>query len=355
MPSDVKLSEGLLLGLGNPLLDISATVDASFLEKYNLKANNAILADEKHKDLYEDLIKNNKVDYIAGGSTQNTLRVAQWLIEKPKVAVFMGAVGKDNYSDILESKASEFGLVVKYQHHDTEPTGTCAVLITDNGKARSLVANLAAANLFTPDHLQVPENNKLIQNAEYYYVSGFFLTVSPESILEVAKVALAKNRLFLMNLSAPFICEIFNKQQMQMMPYVDILFGNETEALAFAKQQNFQTEDLHAIALKISNLPKQNPNRERITIITQGDKPIILSQNGKTTEFPVQRLPAESVVDTNGAGDSFVGGFLSQLIKGEPLSVCIECGVWAAQHIIQVSGCTLVGKPSFKPSSSNYS
>lgn len=35
----------------------------------------------------------------------------------------MGAVGKDNYSDILESKASEFGLVVKYQHHDTEPTG----------------------------------------------------------------------------------------------------------------------------------------------------------------------------------------------------------------------------------------
>lgn len=81
----------------------------------------------------------------------------------------------------------------------------------------------------------------------------------------------------------------------------------------------------------------------------------LVVSDGKTTEFPVQRLPAESVVDTNGAGDSFVGGFLSQLIKGEPLSVCIECGVWAAQHIIQVSGCTLVGKPSFKPSSSNYS
>lgn len=78
----LSYSEGLLLGLGNPLLDISATVDASFLEKYNLKANNAILADEKHKDLYEDLIKNNKVDYIAGGSTQNTLRVAQVKIVK---------------------------------------------------------------------------------------------------------------------------------------------------------------------------------------------------------------------------------------------------------------------------------
>lgn len=75
-----------------------------------------------------------------------------------------------------------------------------------------------------------------------------------------------------------------------------------------------------------------------------------LLPDGKITEFPVQRLPADKVVDTNGAGDSFVGGFLSQLIKGEPLSVSIECGVWAAQHIIQVSGCTLVGKPSYKPS-----
>ncbi|KAL1464484.1 hypothetical protein WDU94_004126, partial [Cyamophila willieti] len=210
----------------------------------------------------------------------------------------------------------------------------------------------AAANTFTPDHLQVPENNKLVQNAEFYYVSGFFLTVSPDTILEVAKVALAKNRLFLTNLSAPFICEIFNKQQMQLMPYVDILFGNETEAASFAKQQNFQTEDLHEIALKISNLPKQNANRERIVIITQGDKPVIVSQNGKITEFPVNRLPADKVVDTNGAGDSFVGGFLSQLIRGEPLSVSIECGVWAAQEIIQVSGCTLIGKPNFKPSTS---
>lgn len=347
------LREGLLLGMGNPLLDISATVDVPFLEKYGLKPNDAILADTKHKELYEDLINNFKVDYIAGGSTQNTLRVAQWLLEKPQVAVFMGAVGKDKYSEILESKATEFGLVVKYQHHDNQPTGTCAVLITENGKHRSLVANLAAANCFTTDHLQVPENNKLVQNAEYYYVSGFFLTVSPESILEVAKVALAKNRLFLMNLSAPFICEFFHKQQMQLMPYVDVLFGNETEALAFSKQQNFQTDNFHEIALKISNLPKQNANRERIVIITQGDKPIVLSKDGKVKEFPVERLPADKVVDTNGAGDSFVGGFLSQLIKGEPIHVCIECGVWAAQHIIQVSGCTLIGKPNFKSSSSS--
>jgi len=34
--------------MGNPLLDISATVDEAFLAKYELKANDAILAEDKH-------------------------------------------------------------------------------------------------------------------------------------------------------------------------------------------------------------------------------------------------------------------------------------------------------------------
>lgn len=40
--------EGILLGCGNPLLDISATVDIAFLDKYGLKPDDAILAEDKH-------------------------------------------------------------------------------------------------------------------------------------------------------------------------------------------------------------------------------------------------------------------------------------------------------------------
>ena len=69
--------EGLLLGLGNPLLDISATVDRDFLKKYDLKSNDAILAEEKHKPMYDELIELYKADFIAGGSVQNTMRVTQ--------------------------------------------------------------------------------------------------------------------------------------------------------------------------------------------------------------------------------------------------------------------------------------
>lgn len=41
-------SHGLLVGCGNPLLDISANVDEGLLKKYEMEPNNAILAEEKH-------------------------------------------------------------------------------------------------------------------------------------------------------------------------------------------------------------------------------------------------------------------------------------------------------------------
>lgn len=69
--------EGILFGMGNPLLDISAVVDEKFLEKYKLLPNNAILATDEHVPMYDDLVQNFEVEYIAGGATQNSLRVAQ--------------------------------------------------------------------------------------------------------------------------------------------------------------------------------------------------------------------------------------------------------------------------------------
>ena len=61
----------------------------------------------------------------------------------------------------------------------------------------------------------------------------------PPAIKKVASHAAENNKQFMMNLSAPFICEFFAGPMMEVMPYVDILFGNETEAVAFSKAQKF--------------------------------------------------------------------------------------------------------------------
>ncbi len=44
-----------LLGMGNPLLDIVSEVNHEFLEKYGLKLDNAILAEEKHLSMYKEM------------------------------------------------------------------------------------------------------------------------------------------------------------------------------------------------------------------------------------------------------------------------------------------------------------
>ncbi|KAI2556268.1 adenosine kinase [Homo sapiens] len=72
-----SVRENILFGMGNPLLDISAVVDKDFLDKYSLKPNDQILAEDKHKELFDELVKKFKVEYHAGGSTQNSIKVAQ--------------------------------------------------------------------------------------------------------------------------------------------------------------------------------------------------------------------------------------------------------------------------------------
>lgn len=43
-----------------------------------------------------------------------------------------------------------------------------------------------------------------------------------------------------MNLSAPFIPEFFHSHVDQILPYVDVLMGNESEAIAFAKSHGWE-------------------------------------------------------------------------------------------------------------------
>ena len=340
---------GILFALGNPLLDISAEVDKDFLDKYGLKPNDAILAEDKHRTMYDDLTGKFEVEYVPGGATQNVARVAQWLIGIHHATTFVGCIGKDDkYGKILEEKATEAGVNVHYMRTEKEPTGTCAVLIT--GKSRSLCAYLAAANHFNKDHLMVPKVKALMEKAKYYYISGFPLTVSPESMVHIAEHAGKEDKFFCMNLSAPFLCQFFKEPMMKVMPYVDVLFGNESEAEAFAKEQNFGTTDLKEIAKKMASLPKFNGSRVRMVVITQGSNPTLVYKNGEIKEFPVIPIAAEDIIDTNGAGDAFAGGFMAQFVQGQSLEDCIRCGNYAANLIIQRSGCTL---PERNPHSVN--
>lgn len=347
MAEAIGLAEGILYGMGNPLLDISTNVGDDFLAKYKLEKNNAILAEKEHMPMYKELVENFQVKHQAGGATQNTMRVVRWLSQKPGVTSFIGCVGEDENGKTLQGIVENEGLVVRYMRTSEHPTGICAVLI--NGTNRSLVANIAAANAYSVEHLRRAENWELVEKAEFYYIAGFFLTVSLESILAVAKHAAEKNKVFSMNLAAPFLSQFFMGPLSQALEYTDYLFGNVEEFNKFAECKGWGKElSLVEIGTKVAALPRTSASkRERCVVITQSKDPVIVIQGGVVSEHFVPSLDQSLIVDSNSAGDAFVGGFLFQLVQGSGVFECVRCGCYAAHTVLKVSGCTLPDKPDF--------
>merc|ERR1711976_213517 len=108
-PSVVKV-----LGLGNPLLDISAEMPAETLTKYKLKPANAVLAEEHHMPLYDELCALPEVEYIPGGSCLNTMRMFQYLHSAPHHASYMGCIGKDEHGKRLKEQTDKDGVFTHF-------------------------------------------------------------------------------------------------------------------------------------------------------------------------------------------------------------------------------------------------
>ncbi|PPQ79367.1 hypothetical protein CVT25_002637 [Psilocybe cyanescens] len=333
-----------LFCMGNPLLDMQVRNGEKLLEKYGLKANDAILADEKQSEMfvdflfsrstcsgiddytilnsYDELVREHQVTYVAGGAAQNAARGAAYVLS-PGSVVYTGAVGDDELAEQLKAANKREGLDEVYQVQKGEKTGACAVVIT--GHHRSLVTTLRVAEKFEKSHLSSPEVAPLINNAKFFYIEGYFLT----------------HGTFVMNLSAPFIAQFFGDQLNQIFPHTDIVIGNEAEAEAWATANNYpDVKDLNGIAKAIATLPKAN-SKPRVVVFTQGALHTVLVTSDKPDEpkiFPVNVLEDSQIVDTNGAGDAFAGGFLGGLVAGKDLEGSVLAGHALARQCVQQVG-----------------
>ena len=53
------------------------------------------------------------VEYIPGGATQNSIRIAQWLLQVPGATSYMGCVGKDDFGNKMRETATQDGVNVR--------------------------------------------------------------------------------------------------------------------------------------------------------------------------------------------------------------------------------------------------
>jgi adenosine kinase len=343
----------ILVGVENPLLDITVSVDSDFLKENELEANSAILAEPLHLPLLESIKSFPSVFYSAGGATQNAMRVAQWMLGTPNRVTYMGCVGDDENMRIMKRAVETEGNVeAVYQIHPTAQTGTCGVFLSNNGKDRSLIAHLGAANHLHVSHLE-SHRSDILDKASVVYSSGFLVTSSEESLRYLAKFCRETGKTFVLNLGAPFICEVppFREILMDVMADVNYVIGSDAEAVALGvgmgwiEETGISTESLVEVAKKPSL-----PNRTVIITAGSSDTIVVSSSNGHTSaEFvPIVKVPETNILDANGCGDAYAGGFCGGLLLGRSVFESCSAGAYAASVVIQHRGCTVPGESEFQ-------
>lgn len=333
----------------NPLLDISATVDESFLKPYGLAVGEAALAKEEQLGIFTELEKKPDVVYVPGGAGLNSARVCRWIGQAAGIqTVYVGCIGEDRYGEILKDAAEKQGVEMVLEKTSAAPTGTCACAIV--GKERSLLANLGASNRLSAAHMKSPAVIKVLGESQYFYCTGYALIVDAEYVLQVAKAAHATpGGVFCLNLSAGYIIDCFTEALMKVLPHVDILFGNEGEAETLAKALKIEEKSIPKIAERVAEVLPYEGLGDQTIIFTQGPSDIVFAskkEHKEVVSVPSHRVEQEKVVDTNGAGDAFVGGFIAALSQGKSIKRCIEVGSYAASVVIQYDGCNFPEKPA---------
>jgi len=102
---------------------------------YDIKLiNTAILVEEKRLPLYDELTSKINVEYIAGGATQNSNWVVQWMLQISGATSYRKCIRKDRCGAV------------------------CIV-----GGERSLIQNLLAPHCYQSDHLKRPVNWAIVE------------------------------------------------------------------------------------------------------------------------------------------------------------------------------------------------
>ena len=156
-----------VVGVGNALVDVQARVDDSVLPELGIDKGVMTLVDDAQQKAVLEKLKDLPLNRCAGGSAANSI-VA--IAEFGGSATYVGKVGRDEVGQFFLDDMQSLGIEIKGQYAEA-PTGTCAVLITEDAQ-RTMLTNLGASATLTVDDI----DHSLIEGAKYVYVEGYLLT-----------------------------------------------------------------------------------------------------------------------------------------------------------------------------------
>jgi sugar/nucleoside kinase (ribokinase family) len=237
----------------------------------------------------------------------------------------MALVGNDLQGDFVVSECQKNGVDVSTIARTAEhPTATSVVLINESGERSFLSQPDTALDAFSLEHIDL---ERIKPGLKVLSVGSLFCGKRMHSealrkILERAK-----------GVGAITVADFVPSQRAEglktirgVLELVDFAVPSREEAVLYA-----EAKDLDEIAKVFFRYGVKNVlvklGREGISVHTARDR------------FRLGLYPAVAV-DTTGAGDSFVAGFISGLLRKEPLLDCVKCGAATASIAIQSIGAT---------------
>ena len=341
--SSQKLRFRSLIAIGNPIVDITAQTDEETLKKFNLKLGGTVFANEENKGYFKLLEKDPKVKYIPGGSIQNTLRVASWCINmEPQTSklfkiTMLGATGKDNYREKIINAFSLSGVNYLLECIPEEETSRCGVGIIK--KERCLLPEIRASNKISEKFIK--EHRDEIYKYDALLIEGYFIKERFEIIKNLCLRFKIKKKIVILTLGSVDTVEKNYDKVIELVNCSDLVVGNMEELETLLGEKGLKDEDI------FEKLSKKLVSKSRLFVVTNGKKGVILAKyNYKkgNMDFVLHSFPSqvknEEIVDLNGAGDAFLGGFLSQYMQGKSFEACCKAGNDVAGVIIRNIGCT---------------
>lgn len=341
--SSQKLRFRSLIAIGNPIVDITAQTDEETLKKFNLKLGGTVFANEENKGYFKLLEKDPKVKYIPGGSIQNTLRVASWCINmEPQTSklfkiTMLGATGKDNYREKIINAFTLSGVNYMLECIPEEETSRCGVGIIK--KERCLLPEIRASNKISEKFIK--EHRDEIYKYDALLIEGYFIKERFEIIKSLCLRFKIKKKIVILTLGSVDTVEKNYDKVIELVNCSDLVVGNMEELETLLGEKGLKDEDI------FEKLSKKLVSKSRLFVVTNGKKGVILAKyNYKkgNMDFVLHSFPSqvknEEIVDLNGAGDAFLGGFLSQYMQGKSFEACCKAGNDVAGVIIRNIGCT---------------
>ena len=343
MASQDKARLHSLIAIGNPIVDISAEVDKENIQKYRLKWGETVFADESNIGFFSELESKPEVTYIPGGSIQNTLRVCSWCLNmepnnQNKFSITMlGATGQDLYKEKIMNALETAKVKPLLQAIPNMNTSRCGVGIYK--KERCLLPEIRASNCLTEDF--VTEHQNEIFEKDALLIEGYFLQEKFDICKNLCMEFKKEKKFIILALSAVFMVQAHYDKIVEIANHADMVVGNIEELETFAGVKGVEKKEI------FEKVAKKLTEKERLFVVTDGSKGVLISKydyNRNQVDFILQSFPSlmktEDIVDLNGAGDAFLGGFLSQFMKGSTLYSCCRAGNDAAYVILQNIGCT---------------